>query len=98
MLGREFLGRLSTQQSWRSGISRVFPPRIGDVDFERLRPQLFLRLKLASKAGQRPGSAIETYYEELPTILPVIRNRLHELRRLEHAGFNIAFQISFWRI
>ena len=38
------------------------------------------------------------YYEELPTTLPVLRNRLHELRRLEHARGNIAFQISFRRI
>ena len=97
MLGREFLGRLSAQQSWRSVGSRVFL-RIGDVDFERLRPQFFLRWKPLSKAGQRPGSAIETYYEELPTILPVIPNCLHKRLRLEHAGGNLAFQISFWPI
>ena len=87
--------RPDTQKSWRSWVSREIPLRIGVVDFERSRPQFFLRRKPERKAGQRLGSATETYYEQLPTIPPVVCNHLHEYRRLEHAGGNIAFQISF---
>ena len=65
------------------------------MDFESSRPQFFLRRKPEGKAGQRLGSAAKTYYEEFPTIPPVVCNRLHEYRRLEPAGGNIAFQISF---
>ena|ERR1700722_7486900 len=95
MPGSRASRRLSTQKSGRSWVSREIPLRIGVVDFERSRPQFFLRRKPEGKAGQRLGSTTETYYEELPTIPPVVCNRLHEYRRLERAGGNIAFQISF---
>src|ERR1700748_3283602 len=85
---------LSTQKSGRPRVSRGTPLRIDVVDFERSRPQFFLRRKTEGKAGQRLGSATETYYEELPTIPPVVCNRLHEYRRLEHVGGNLALQIS----
>lgn len=93
MPGREFLGRLSTQKSWRPGVSRVIYPGLALwMSSASLETRVLLP---AGKAGQWLGSATETYYEELPTILPVLCARLHELRRLEHAGGNIAFQISF---
>ena len=87
--------RLSTQKSSRSCGSREIPLRIVVVDFERSRPQFFLRRKPEGKAGQRLGSAAESYYEELPTIPPVVCNCLPEYRRLEPAGGDIVFQISF---
>ena len=63
--------------------------------FRALETTVLLDGKPEGKAGQRLGSATETYYEELPTIPPVVCNRLHEYRRLEHAGGNNDFQISF---
>ena len=63
--------------------------------FRALETQFFLRCKPEGKAGQRLGSATETYYEELPTIPPVVCNRLHEYRRLEPARGTNVFQISF---
>ena len=86
--------RLGTQKSRRSWVSREIPRRIGVVDFERS-TQFFLRRKPERKAGQRLGSATETYYEELPTIQSAVCNRLHEYRRLEPAGGNNVVQISF---
>src|SRR5580658_9461357 len=41
--------RLSTQKSGRSWVSREIPLRIGVVDFERSRPQFFLRRKPEGK-------------------------------------------------
>ena len=94
MTGRELLDALAHREPaiW---VSREIPLRIGVVGFEHSRPQFFLRRKPEGQAGQRLGSATDTYYEKLPTIPPVVCNRLHEYRRLEHAGGNIAFQISF---
>ena len=64
-------------------------------EFRAVETTVLLETQTRRQAGQRLGSATETYYEELPTIQSAVCNRLHEYRRLEHAGGNIAFQISF---
>src|ERR1700733_2420492 len=64
-------------------------------EFRAVETTVLLETQTRRQAGQRLGSATETYYEELPTIQSAVCNRLHEYRRLEHAGGNNVFQITF---